>query len=216
MMGDRDFRRVIKSAVDSIGKELDIQIDVKDNKTIHLHETVRCLRRAYYDRVDPLEVKRGGFNELLGGLLQKYGYGSKPATFDIDEIKLRGQADMIVDDAIILFRSAAVTPDNPHASDVLFLNACLWIYNKFDGVVVYISGDRQEASFSVTRNKKMFEEVIRRVRVLGNLLDEGKTPILEPSAQCDDCQYYERCYMKERVGKSFNLKELIGIDTSDK
>ena len=216
MMGDVDFRKVIKGAIDAIGKELDVQIDARDNKTIHLHEVVRCLRRSYYDRTDPLEVQRRGFNELLGGLLQKYGYGSEPKTFDIDEIKLRGRADMIVDDAIILFRSADKVPENPHAGDVLFLNACLWIYNKFDGVLVYISGDRQEASFSITRNKKMFEEIIRRVRVIHDLLDEQKTPILEPSAECDTCQYYERCYMKKRIGKSFNLKELIGINTGDK
>ena len=159
MMGDRDFRGVIKNAIDAIGKELDIQVDNTDKKTIHLHEVVRCLRRSYYDRTQPIEVKRGGFNELFGGLLQKYGYGSKPGVFDIGQsddsgIKLKGQAEMIIDDAVILFRSAEKIPDDPHAADVLFLNACLWIYNKFDGIIVYISGDRQETSFSITRNKK--------------------------------------------------------------
>ncbi len=215
MMGDRDFRHVIKNAVDSIGRELDIKIDVQDVDTVHLHEVVRCLRRSYYDRVDPLEVRRSGFNELLGGLLQKYGYGSKPKDFALEGIKLRGRADMIIDDAIILFRSAKSLPENPMADDMLFLNACLWIYNKFDGVIVYISGDRQEASFSTTRDKAMFEEVVRRTRVLNDLLGQKKIPILEPSPACEECQYYERCYIRERVGKSFNLKEMIGLDSKD-
>ena len=212
MMGDRDFRAVIKNAVDSIGRELDVKIDAKDTGTIHLHEAVRCLRRSYYDRTDPEEARRTGFNELLSGLLQKYGYGSEPKDFAVgDGITLRGRADMSVDDAIMLFRSAEKPPGDPWAGDVLFLNACLWIYDRFDGVITYISGDRQEASFSITRNKRMFEEVIRRVRVLAELLAEQKVPILEPSTECGGCQYYHRCYMKEKVGRSFNIKELVGI-----
>jgi len=215
MMGDRDFRSVIKSAIDSIGRELDVKVDAKDTGTIHLHEVVRCLRRSYYDRTDPQDVRRSGFNHLLSGLLQKYGYGTTQQDFDMEGVKLRGRADMIVDDAVILFRSAERLPRDPNAGDVLFLNACLWIYNKFDGVIIYISGDRQEMSFSITRNKRMFEEVIRRVRVLNDLLKGKKAPILEPSSECGECQYYERCYMKERVGKSFNLKELIGINPKE-
>jgi len=215
MMGDRDFRAIIAGAVDSIGRELDVRIDPEDVKTIHLHEVVRCLRRSYYDRTDPRDVRRRGFNELLSGLLQKYGHGSEPRDFEVDGMRLRGRADMIVDDAVILFRSAGALPRDPRAGDVLFLNACLWIYDKLDGVIVYISGDRQEASFSVTRNKKMFEETVRRVRVLGDLLEQKKLPILEPATECEGCQYYERCFMKERVGRSFNLKELIGMDRKE-
>jgi len=215
MMGERDFRSVITAAVDSIGRELDVKIDPEDIGTIHLHEVVRCLRRSYYDRTDPKDLKRGGFNELLSGLLQKYGYGSEPKDFEVDGIRLRGRADMIVDDAVILFRSAGALPEDPKAGDVLFLNACLWIYGKLDGVIVYISGDRQEASFSVTRNKRMFEETVRRVRVLNDLLGQKKLPILEPATECEGCQYYERCFMKQRVGRSFNLKEMIGIDSKE-
>ena len=71
MMGDRDFRSIVKNAVDSIGRELEIEIDAKDIKTIHLKEVVHCLRRSYYDRIDSKEVERRGFNDLLSGLLRK-------------------------------------------------------------------------------------------------------------------------------------------------
>lgn len=215
MMGDRDFRKVIKSAVDSIGKELEIQIDSKDIQTIHLHEVVQCLRRSYYDRVDPQEIERRGFNELLSGLLRKLEYGSGPKEFAIEDIKLKGQVDMIVDDTILLFRPAATELENPLANDVLYLNACMWIYDKVDGVVVYISGDRKETTFSLTRNKKMFEEIIRRVRVLNDLLKEQKLPILEPSTECSECQYYERCYMKKKNSKQVSLSEMLGIGDKD-
>ena len=212
MMGDRNYRVVIKNAIDSIAKDLEIQIDPKDINTIHLREVVRCLRRSYFDRTDSKEEVRTGFNDLLGGLLQKMHYGSEPSDFEIDEIKLRGQADMIVDDAIILFRSASEVPENPYASDALFLNACMWIFNKVDGVIVYFTGDRKEVSFSLTKNKKMFEETVRRVRVLNDLLKEKKVPILEPSQECSSCQYYERCFLNLKLSRSVSLGGILGID----
>ena len=208
MMGDRDFRTSIQTALASIGKELQLDIDPKNIQTIHLQEVVQCLRRSYFDRIDPVEIERRGFNELLSGLLRKLEYGSEPKEFEIDDIKLQGQTDMIVDDAIMLFRSTQTELENPLANDVLYLNACLWIYDKTDGIVVYITGDRKETTFSLTRNKKMFEEVIRRVRVLNNLLKEQKAPILEPSTECSECKYYERCFIKKTNSKHVDIGEM--------
>jgi CRISPR-associated exonuclease Cas4 len=211
MMGDRDFRTTIQTALSSIGKELQLDIDPKNIQTIHLQEVVQCLRRSYFDRIDPVEIERRGFNELLSGLLRKLEYGSEPKVFEIDDIKLEGQTDMIVDDAILLFRPAQGELENPIANDVLYLNACLWIYDKTEGIVVYMAGDRKETTFSLTRNKKMFEEVIRRVRVLNNLLKEQKAPILEPSAECSECQYYEKCFMKKKNSKHVDIGEMLGM-----
>lgn len=210
-MGDRDFRSVVKNAVDSIGRELEIQIDVKNIKIIHLKEVVQCLRRSYYDRVDPKEIERRGFNDLLSGLLRKLQYGSNPKEFAVDDIKLRGHADMIADDSIILFRPANTILETPLANDLLYLNSCMWIYDKTDGVIIYITGNKEETIFSLTRDKKMFEEVIRRVRVLSDLLKEQKTPILEPSNDCTDCQYYQRCFITKKNAKHVSLAEMLGL-----
>jgi len=215
MMGDRDYRNIIQSALGSIGKELEIEIDSKDIQTIHLHEVTQCLRRSYYDRIEPNEIERRGFNELLSGLLRKLQYGSEPREFAIDDIKLKGQVDMLVDDSILLFRSAIGELETPQANDILYLNACMWIYDKVDGVIVYITGDRKETTFSLTRNKKMFEEVIRRVRVLHDLLKEQKTPILEPSSDCSNCQYYERCFMKKKMSKQVSILGMMGMGDKD-
>ena len=214
-MGDRDFRTTIQNALGSISKELDIDIDSKDLQTIHLQEVVQCLRRSYYDRIDPEEIERRGFNELLSGLLRKLQYGSDPKIFEIDDIKLKGQVDMLVDDSIILFRSAINELESPQANDILYLNACMWIYGKNDGIIVYITGDKKETTFSLTKNKKMFEEIVRRVRVLNDLLKEEKTPILEPSTECSECQYYERCFMKKKNTKQISLAEMMGIGKKD-
>ena len=211
MMGDRDFRSIVKNAVDSIGRELEIEIDAKDIKTIHLKEVVQCLRRSYYDRVDSKEVERRGFNDLLSGMLRKLQYGSNPKEFAIDDIKLRGQVDMMVDDSIILFRPANTSIETPLANDLLYLNACMWIYDKTDGIIIYITGNKEEIMFSLTRDKKMFEEVIRRVRVITDLLKEQKTPILEPSNDCTDCQYYQRCFITKKNTKQVSLSEMLGL-----
>ena len=214
-MGDRSYRNIIQSALSSIGRELEIDIDSKDIQTIHLQEVVQCLRRSYYDRIEPSEIERRGFNELLSGLLRKLEYGSEPKEFAIDDIKLKGQVDMLVDDSVLLFRSATGELENPQANDILYLNACMWIYDIVDGVIVYITGDRKETTFSLTRNKKMFEEIIRRVRVLHDLLKEQKTPILEPSSDCSNCQYYERCFMKKKMSKQVSLLGMMGMGDKD-
>ena len=210
-MGDRDYRQLIKNAIVSIGSEIEPKIDPKDINTINVHEVVRCLRRSYFDRVEPKDVERTGFNDLVSGLLRSRAYGSKSGEFKIDEIKFKGQAEMIIDDAIIIFRWANELPENPKADDLLYLNSCMWIFNKMDGIVIYLAGDRKEASFSLSRDKKMFEETIRRVRVLHDLLKQKKTPILEPSDECSTCQYYDKCYIKQKVAKSISLKDLVGM-----
>ena len=215
MMGDRDFQSIIQNAIKSIGREIDVDIDAGDIKIIHLEEAVQCLRRSYYDRVDPQEIERKGFSELLSGLLRKLEYQNEPKEFAIEDIKLKGQVDMIVDDSVILFRATTMDLDSPHANHVLYLNACMWIYDKTDGIIVYITGDKKETTFSLTRNKAMFEEVIRRVRVLHDLLKEQKTPILEPSTMCFDCQYYERCFMKKRNAKQLSLGEMLGLSKKE-
>jgi len=212
MMGDRDYRALVKSAIGSIGKEVELQIDANDIKTIHLDEVVKCLRRSYYDRVEPKEIERTSFTDLVVGLLRSKGYGSKTGEFEIDDLKLKGQTDMIVDDVVFVFRSAITLPENPIARDLLYLNACMWIFDKTEGILVYLTGDGKETSLSLTRSKKMFEEVVRRARVLYDLLKEKKVPILEPSDECSTCQYYEKCYIKEKISRSVSIKGLVGFN----
>jgi CRISPR-associated exonuclease Cas4 len=211
MMGDRDYRHLIKNAIESIGRDIEPKIDPKDNKTIYIHEVVRCLRRSYYDRIEPIEVTRTGFNNLLTGLLQKMEYGGKEGEYSIEDITLKGKADMIVDDAIIIFRSTMQVPENPFSLDLLYLNACMWIFKKDEGIVVYLTPDGKETSFSLIKENKMFEELVRRIRVLKDLLEEKKVPILEPSIECSSCQYYERCFMKQKMGKQISIESLFGL-----
>ena len=216
-MGDRDFRSVIDNAIDAMRKETDIEIDASDIQTIYLEEVIQCLRRSYYDRVDPKELESAGrgFNDLFSGLLRKSQSATQRRDYSHKDINLRGQADMIVDDIIVLFRSTDKEIDNPYANDILYLNACMWIYDKADGVIVYLTPDKKDATFSTSRNKKMFEEVMRRVTVLHDLLKEKRVPILEPSEQCTNCQYYERCFIKKKNSKQLDIAEMLKFGGKD-
>jgi len=204
-MGDRDYRSVIKSAIESVGRELQYRYKKDDISKIHASEVTGCLRRAFYDRTDEIETDRTSFSDLVGGMFRQLEFGARPKDFSLEDINLETQADLIVDDLVMIFRSVGVQPENPSAKDLVYINACLYAYDKIDGVIIYITGDGQEVSFSVTKDKKMFEETVRRVRVLNDLLKEKKTPILETSIECSGCQYFERCYTQKKAGKTISF-----------
>lgn len=213
-MGDRDYRRIITDVMEHLIHDIKPEIE-KNNKIIHFSEVVRCLRRSYFDRVDPLEQKGLRFSDLFRELMKKTPYSSVHGEFAVDDIKLKIYADMIVDDVVIIFRPVPKPPEKLVPSDALYLNACLWILNKTDGIVLYFAENGDEVSFSMIRENKMFEESIRRVRILKNLLEEKKIPVLEPSSECNTCQYYEKCYIKEKKAVSFSIESLLGFKNQE-
>ena len=215
--GDRDYKQVVRDAIDSIGEDVSFKIDTKDINTVYLYEATKCLRRSFYDRTDPLETERTQFNKVLGGLFRKMKSHSSIAKYDMKSgLTLKGQADMIKDGVILIFRSIAKFPDNPIPADMLYVNACMWMFNKIEGVIVYITPDGKEDSFVANRNQKMFEEVVRRTKIFHDLLEKNnadpkaKPPIIEPSLDCVDCQYYERCYIRKKTGKTVTISSLFG------
>jgi CRISPR-associated exonuclease Cas4 len=216
-VGDRDYKQIVRDAIDDLGEDIQLKIDTKDPNTIYLNESSKCLRRAFYDRTDPLETEQTQFNKVLGGLFRKMKSHSTMGSYDMTGgLTLKGQVDMIKDDVVLIFRSINKFPDNPLPVDILYLNACMWMFDKIEGVVVYITPDGKEESFVTNRNQKMFEEVIRRAKVLHDLLKrknddpKAKPPIVEPSLDCLECQYYERCYIRKKEGKQITLSSLFG------
>ena len=215
--GDRDYKQVVRDAIDSIGEDISFKIDTKDINTIYLYEATKCLRRSFYDRTDLLETEHTQFNKILGGLFRKIKSQSTIGEYDMTGgLTLKGQADMIKDDVVLIFRSIAKFPENPIPADMLYINACMWMFDQIEGVIVYITPDGKEESFVTNRNQKMFEEVVRRTKIFHDLLEKNnadpkaKPPIIEPSLDCLDCQYYERCYIKKKTGKTITISSLFG------
>ena len=220
--GDRDYKQVVRDAIDSIGEDISLKIDTKDINTIYLHEATKCLRRSFYDRMDPLETEQTQFNKVLGGLFRKMKSNATTGRYGMDGgLVLKGEADMIKDDVILIFRSVDKFPENPMPADMLYLNACMWLFEKIEGVIVYITPDGKEDSFVANRNQKMFEEVVRRTKVFHDLLEKNnadpkaKPPIIEPSLDCLDCQYYERCYIKKKTGRTITMGSLLNQFSKD-
>ena len=217
VVGDRDYKQIVRDAIDSIGEDVQLKFDTKDPNTIYLHEVTKCLRRSFYDRTESLETEQTQFNKVLGGLFRKMKSQSIVGKYEMDGgLALKGQVDMIKDDVILIFRSVNRYPENPLPADILYVNACMWIFNKIEGVIVYITPDGREESFVTNKNQKMFEEVIRRTKVFHDLLEKrntdpkAKPPIIEPSIDCLDCQYYERCYIRKKEGKQITISSLFG------
>ena len=217
VVGDRDYKQIVRDAIDSIGEDVQLKFDTKDPNIVYLHEATKCLRRSFYDRTEPLETEQTQFNKVLGGLFRKMKSKATIGTYEMDSgLALKGQVDMIEDDVVMIFRSISRYPENPLPADILYVNACMWMFDKIEGVVVYITPDGKEESFVTNKNQKMFEEVIRRTKVFHDLIErrntdpKAKPPIIEPSMDCLDCQYYERCYIRKKEGKQITISSLFG------
>ena len=217
VVGDRDYKQIVRDAIDSIGEDAQLKFDTKDPNIVYLHEATKCLRRSFYDRTEPLETEQTQFNKVLGGLFRKMKSKATIGKYEMDSgLALKGQVDMIKDDVVLIFRSVNRYPENPLPVDILYVNACMWMFDKIEGVVVYITPDGKEESFVTNKNQKMFEEVIRRTKVFHDLIErrntdpKAKPPIIEPSMDCLDCQYYERCYIRKKEGKQITISSLFG------
>jgi CRISPR-associated exonuclease Cas4 len=110
------------------------------------------------------------------------------------------------------FEVVGSLPEIPHPRDLLYLNACLFAFNKTEGILIYIAGKGETVQFSITKNNRMFEEIIRRARILSMLLRENKVPIVEPCDLCLQCKYYERCYSRQKKPSNFSLESLLGFE----
>ena len=89
MMGDRDYRKVIKNSIQSVGRELDYKFDKGDITKIHASEVTGCLRKAFYDRIDEIEADRTSFSDLIGGI--------QYVTLGDNEAKRRGSQKSILE-----------------------------------------------------------------------------------------------------------------------
>jgi CRISPR-associated exonuclease Cas4 len=213
MLGARNLRDTIEKSFDKIHDDLGLKIDKSNSDRIHAAEASTCTRLAYYDRRDPLKptgeqknlaMLSNGFRHALGNLHSEY---------KVDALSIEANADIIIaDEFVVRFEVVSELPEVPKPRHMLYLNACLFAFKKDEGFLIYVNGDGKSVEFSLSKNNRMFEEIVRRARVLSTLLKEGKTPIVEPSELCQRCRYYERCYaVREKEEKGGDLiAELFG------
>jgi CRISPR-associated exonuclease Cas4 len=213
MLGGRDVRNTIEKSLSKLHDDLSIKIDKKNPDRIHAVEASGCTRFAYYERKDPLPADNMSKISILLGAAMRHSLSNARGEYRVDSLSLEVNADLIMaDEFVVRFEVVSALPEVPHPRDLLYLNACLFAFNKNDGILIYITAEGKATEFTVTKNNKMFEEVVRRARVLSTLLKDGKVPIVEPSELCLNCRYYERCYTKKQVrdeSSGFILEEIF-------
>ena len=214
MLGGRNLHEIIENAIDDVYENLSVKIDKTNSDRIHAIEASGCTRFAYYERKDslPSDNAAAKISSLLGNSM-RHSLSNIRGEYKIDTLALEVNADMIMADEFILrFEIVPALPEVPHPQHMLYLNACLFAFNKDEGFLIYMTEDGKMVEFSVTKNNKMFEEIVRRARVLSTLLKENRVPIVEPSNICITCKYYERCYARKKVkdeGSGFILEEIF-------
>lgn len=207
MLGGRNFHKIIEDELIKASKELTLDYDTSG---IHVSEITRCSRLSYFERVDPFvdessnalrNISRGSITRMLKGKTKQY---------KIDDLTIYATTDLIVsNDMIVNLIPVSKLPDYPHPNDLLYANACLFIFEIQSGFIVYFTPDGKFVEFGVSESKRMFEQVVRRARILHLLLKEKKTPVVEPSELCFSCKYYQRCFGQQK--ESEHLLDILGI-----
>jgi CRISPR-associated exonuclease Cas4 len=213
LLGGRDFRRTIEKDLDKLHEDLSVKIDKKNPDKIHAIEAAGCTRFAYYERKDPLPPDNASKISGLLGSAMRHSLSNAHGEYKAEGLILHVNADLIMaDEFVVRLEVVQTLPEVPHPRHMLYLNACLFGLNKDEGFLIYITAEGKTVEFSVTKNNRMFEEIIRRARVLSTLLKDGKVPIVEPSELCLNCRYYERCYARKQVkdeSTGFILEEIF-------
>jgi CRISPR-associated exonuclease Cas4 len=213
MLGGKNLNEMRENAIDDIYENLSIKIDKTNSDRIHAIEASGCTRFAYYERKDSLPSDNAAKVSSLVGNGVRHLLSNSRGEYKIDNLVLEVNADMIMaNEFIVRFEIVPTLPEVPHPQHMLYLNACLFAFNKDEGFLIYITEEGKMVEFSVTKNNRMFEELIRRARVLSTLLKENRVPIVEPSIICTSCKYFERCYARKKVkeeGSGFILEEIF-------
>ena len=207
MLGGRNFHKLIGDELIKISKKLTLDYD---SNGIHVSEITRCTRLSYFERMDPFvdeysnalsNISKGSLTKLLNGITREY---------KVDDLTIYATVDLMIDnDMIINFVPVSILPEYPHPNDLLYTNASMFIFDIQGGFIVYFTPEGKFVEFMVSESKRMFEQVIRRARILYLLLKEKKTPVVEPSELCFSCKYFQRCFGQQK--ESEHLLDILGI-----
>jgi len=207
MLGGRNFHKLIEDELVKISKNLGSNYD---QNGIHVLEITHCSRLSYFERMDPLiDEFSNALSNIFKSSLQKLLNGNT-REYKIDDLAIYATVDLIKDDELIInFVPVSEIPDYPHPKDLLYTNACMYVFDKESGFIVYFTPEGKYVEFNISKSKRMFEQVVRRARILNLLLKEKKTPVVEPSELCFSCKYYQRCYGQQK--ESEHLLDVFGI-----
>jgi CRISPR-associated exonuclease Cas4 len=207
MLGGRNFHKLIEDELIKFSKKLALDYD---QNGIHVFEITRCSRLSYFERMDAFEdefshalskLVQGSLRKALNGITREY---------KVDELTIYATVDLVIDnDIVINFIPVSKLPEFPHPNDLLYTNASMFVFETRGGFIVYFTPEGKFVEFSVSPSKRMFEQVVRRARILHLLLNDKKTPVVEPSELCISCKYFQRCFGQQN--ESEHILDVFGI-----
>lgn len=207
MLGGRNFHKLIEDELINISKKLKLDYD---SNGIHVSEITRCSRLSYFERIDPFvdeysnalsNISKGSLTRLLNGITREY---------KVNDFTIYATVDLMIDNEMVInFVPVAKLPEYPHPNDLLYTNASMFIFDIQGGFIVYFTPEGKFVEFSVSGSKRMFEQVVRRARILYLLLKEKKTPVVEPSELCFSCKYFQRCFGQQK--ESEHVLDILGV-----
>jgi len=210
MLGDRNLRGMIEKALDRLNDDLNVKIDKNNPDKVHALEAALCTRLSYYERKDSIPDDNSSKVSILLSQGIRNALSNIQGEYKIDNLTLDVNADMMIgNEFVVRFEIVPELPPMPHPRHLLYLNACLFALSKEEGILIYMTAEGKTIEYSVTKNNRMFEEIVRRARVLSTLLKDNKVPIVEPSDLCLRCKYYSRCYSREKARETTDLLQDI-------
>ena len=175
---------------------------------IYISSLSTCLRKAFYEQFFPVyETKLSkpvfegtAIHYFIDYLVKNYGNllmenidSEVRVRYIIDDIKLVGRADIVLDDRIIEVKTTSNIPFKPYTSHVLQANAYAYILRKKYFEIAYISNDRIK-SFVYETRKDLFDVIVERARILSTAFKTGIAPDREVSQLCVKCPFYDKCF----------------------
>lgn len=207
MLGGRNFHKLIGDELIKISKKLALAYD---SNGIHVLEITRCSRLSYFERMDPfVDEYSNALTNIFKSSLTKFLNGTT-REYKVDDLAIYATVDLIIDkDMIINFVPVSKIPEFAHPNDLLYTNATMFIFDSQSGFIVYFTPEGKSVEFSVPKSNRMFEQVVRRARILHLLLKEKKTPVVEPSELCFSCKYFQRCFGQQK--ESEHMLDFLGV-----
>lgn len=204
MLDANGLKRIFEKRVSDKNNDTNL----KGTDEFHLNDLSSCLRYTYYNKIDPIDDR---IVEKLLNIKSKNNIISNNLhhVYKIDSLVLHANVDDIFDDVVVKVELIDDIPDNPLPRDIIYVNACLFILKKFTGLLVYLDMSKKLRYFFITKNERMFDELVRRGKILRTLLEERRLPVMEISSDCLNCKYYGRCYNRENTNNNANNDSFV-------
>jgi len=176
---------------------------------IYVTDLLECPLKRQYEEMFPEVAKAGFFNPvtLVGDIIHKgiqaIFDGALDAKFEVDgeivlnSAKIRGRADMLMEDRVVDFKFVRSTYRIPHLHHLLQVRLYMRMFNKPKGSLLYVATDRIteiDETVEPCLAKPMTDEEIVM------LLTQKNAPMWA-EWECSVCQFSPCCSKARRGGE---------------